>query len=475
MTHCTSCQTNVTTGGLDRSELSPVPVATNLTATNLPPAIPPDTYRESIQRWSLALVDQAVVSGTRFLTTIFVGRAAGAEELGRYSIAFMAFILLGCVQEALVTTPYAVHYHRLRRRTRAVYAGSSLVFHLLLALCCGVIISAVAGLSWAEGHHPQFTRLSWILAATIPLSLMWEFARRSMLAQLEVASVVRLDATAAAVQIIGLSVLASTGLLTATSALLVIAAGSLFVALGWLNSSRTSRIIHWRLVMLYVRRNLRLGGWLVGAQIVGVLHSMVPTLMVAMLVNTTATGVFVAYLNFALLANPLMLAVANLLTPRTAQALKVEGIGAAARVVRNAALAMSGVLGCYCGLLAVWGDRVVALVYGTDFAGHRRMLIALGACTIAWSVSLAFAAGLSALRHARESFVATSIGTSVSALSIFLMVRGWSVGGAAAGLLAGSTVAAALHILFFVLRYRAQLVPGDLRRGGVAELSVHPI
>src|SRR5688572_6266877 len=67
-----------------------------------------------VPSWLLAVIDQAIVSGTRFATTIFLGRAAGAVELGHYSIAFMTFLALGCLQEALVTTPYAIHCHRLR-------------------------------------------------------------------------------------------------------------------------------------------------------------------------------------------------------------------------------------------------------------------------------------------------------------------------------------------------------------------------
>src|SRR3954471_14828370 len=68
--------------------------------------------------WIAALVDQALVSGTRFLTTIIIGRYCGAADLGTYSLAFSLLILGGCFQEAIVTTPYAVLGQRLRRRSR---------------------------------------------------------------------------------------------------------------------------------------------------------------------------------------------------------------------------------------------------------------------------------------------------------------------------------------------------------------------
>src|SRR5262245_20727373 len=74
--------------------------------------------------WALALIDQALVSGSRFATTLVVGRFCGPAELGEYSLAFSLHVLAGCVQEALLTTPYAVVSKRLRPRSRATYAGA---------------------------------------------------------------------------------------------------------------------------------------------------------------------------------------------------------------------------------------------------------------------------------------------------------------------------------------------------------------
>lgn len=41
----------------------------------------------------LSLLDQAVVSGTSFITTLLIGRICGAEELGIYSLAFTLIVL----------------------------------------------------------------------------------------------------------------------------------------------------------------------------------------------------------------------------------------------------------------------------------------------------------------------------------------------------------------------------------------------
>lgn len=414
------------------------------------------SHLDRVPAWFLAVIDQALVSGTRFATTIFLGRAAGAVELGHYSIAYMTLLMLGCVQEALVTTPFAVHYHRLGKRSRSAYAGGSLVLHSLLAVTAGLLMLALGLICWSFGKDPWFIHLAPLVAVVLPLSLMWEFARRSMLAQLHVAAVTRTDATAALIQLLGLTCLTVSGYLTASSALIVLAAGTAITAWTWMMRTRETRVIRWKLTGLYVRRNWRVGKWLACAQLTGIVHTMVPTMMLAIFGSAAATGLYAAYFNFALLANPLILAVVNLLLPRSAQAFKENGSGSTARLVSNAALAMALILACYVAVLAFWGDYVVAFVYGTEYLGHHSVLIILGLCTIAWSTSMAFSAGLTALHHAHRSFAASLLGACTSTAIITATVANWSVTGVAIGLCTGSYVAAILHVVFFFAFVRGE-------------------
>jgi O-antigen/teichoic acid export membrane protein len=411
---------------------------------------------DRVPAWLLALIDQALVSGTRFATTIFLGRAAGAEELGHYSIAYMTLLAMGCVQEALVTTPFAIHNHRLGNRSRSAYAGGSLILHAMLAALSGVLILATALTCWSFGKDPWFIHLAPLVAVVLPLSLMWEFARRSMLAQLQVAAVTRTDATAALIQLLGLTALTLSGHLTAAAALVVLAAGTSITAGTWLMRSRQTRVIRWKLTGLYLRRNWQVGKWLACAQLTGIIHMMVPTLLLAVFVNAAATGLYTAYFNFALLANPLILAVINLLLPKSARAFKESGRRGTAGLVSNAALAMAGILACYVGALALWGDYVVSFVYGAEYLGHHSVLIILGLCTIAWSTSMAFAAGLTALRDARSSFIASLLGTAVSTVIITATASSWEVTGAAVGLCIGSYVAAVAHVVLFAACIRRE-------------------
>ena len=43
---------------------------------------------------ALSVLDQGVVSGTRFLTTVLIGRACAPEELGLYSLGFSVVLIV---------------------------------------------------------------------------------------------------------------------------------------------------------------------------------------------------------------------------------------------------------------------------------------------------------------------------------------------------------------------------------------------
>src|SRR3954453_4368529 len=160
-----------------------------------------------VWHWLAALVGQALVSGTRFLTTIIIGRYCGAGELGTYSLAFSVLVLGGCFQEAIVTTPYAVLGQRLRRRSRITYAGGIARMHFVAAAAGALFLLAGALIANLLQIHTLPT-IALVLAVTLPCSLGIEFVRRLALAELDLRSATFLDATVTGIQLSLLSLLA---------------------------------------------------------------------------------------------------------------------------------------------------------------------------------------------------------------------------------------------------------------------------
>src|SRR5262249_15910877 len=124
---------------------------------------------------TLALLDQAVVSGTSFLTTVLVKRMGGGDELGVYALGFNVVVLLICVQESLIAWPYTVYGNRLRGAARAEYAGSVLVHQGLLSALATVGLAVTAALLAAGIGPPGLAGVMAVLAGVMPLLLWREF------------------------------------------------------------------------------------------------------------------------------------------------------------------------------------------------------------------------------------------------------------------------------------------------------------
>src|SRR3954468_14034233 len=185
-----------------------------------------------IWHWIVALIDQALVSGTRFLATIIVGRYCGPREAGPYSLAFSLLVLGGCFQEAIVTTPYAVLGQRLRRRSRSMYAGAIARMHFSAAVGGAILLVALAIVGFVFKVQ-ALPAVALVLAVTLPCSLAIEFVRRFSLAELNVQTATWLDASVTGLQLLLLLLLAQLKWLDARIALLAVGAAYVTPALVW--------------------------------------------------------------------------------------------------------------------------------------------------------------------------------------------------------------------------------------------------
>lgn len=439
---------SLTTSPID-SATEQFPIADISTSSPQTSMRPPRAAIVGVWHWLVALVDQALVSGTRFLATIIVGRYCGPRELGTYSLAFSLLVLGGCFQEAIVTTPYAVLGQRLRRRSRATYAGAVARMHIMAALGSALVLLSLALVGFIF-HIRTLPTVALVLAVTLPCSLAIEFVRRFSLAELNVKLAALLDAAVTGIQLILLILLARLKWLDARIALLVVGIAYVIPAICWWSLFGKSRMRSGASTTPYWRRNWTLGRWLVASQVMAVIHGFMPAWLLALLVGTNATGEFVAYLNLALLANPLIFAIGNLLTPRAAHALAHGGLPAAQKLVLRVLLYFVALMAVFALGLSIAGHTIVQFIYGHSFDGSAKVAGLLGLTAIMWAISATCASGLIALGRPRWSFVASCVGSVVTTLSIVLLAPGWTVYGATLGILMGSGTAAAVHLWAFI-------------------------
>ena len=395
----------------------------------------------------LAILDQAAVSGTNFLTVVLVGRACGQEELGYYSLGVTILVLLVSVQESLITAPYTVFRERLRGWRRNEYAGRVLVQQGVLALLAAVLLAAIVGLSGVV--HGDMT---WVVAAVVPLVLLRDFCRRLGFAHGRIGGVLALDIAIAAIQLGVLAWLASRSWLTASLSFATVGLVCGIAALVYLVLTRAEFSLRRRRVGREIGRHWEFGRWVAAGQMIGVAHGYAVHWMLALTIGPSATGAFAACLAVVLLSNPFYLAVGNLLGPWTARARAEGGRTAVRRVVGRAAFFMVAAMGTFCWAVAVVGGSVMRLLYGDGYAGHEFTLITLAAAFALNSAGMAADHGLRSLGRPRVAFLGSLIGFAVTIAVGAMLVPQWEIAGAAVGYLTGATASAAIRLgAFFKL------------------------
>lgn len=404
---------------------------------------------------TLALIDQAVVSGTNFLTAVMIGRAAGVGELGIYSLGFSLLVAWTCAQDALIALPYTIYCHRARRETQAEYAGSVLVHQgLLSGVVLVVLLAAGAVLAWG-GTLPGLAAMTYMLAWVIPFACLREFGRRVAFAHLHVSQALFLDGSVAVVQLAGLAWLISMGILTATTAYAVIGTACALSGAIWLYQARGIFLVRWAQVGPMLRQNWSLGKWLFAWQTTAAVQAYFIHWLLAWMVGTSATGVYAACMTMVLFSNPLILGISNALAPKAAHALNKGGIVELRQVILNTTALVGAVMAMFCLILIFFGEDLMELLYhGSQYAGHGHTVTVLALAMLATALGMPAVNGLMAVERTKTVFSIAIVSLGVSVLLVPLLVLHWGLPGAAYGFLAGNVVGTVTRWIVF-----AKLIP----------------
>ncbi len=419
------------------------------------------TFGPMARKGSVALLDQAIISGTRFFTTILVGRAAGPAELGFYSLAVAALILTIVVQESLVTTPYTMFAQRRRADEGAEYIGSVLVHHLMLGVAAMVVLAASAVLVWLGGFgSPQLATILWVLAAIIPFVLLREFARRVAFAHLNMGTVLTIDAVTAGMQIIVLLLLAWRGALSAVSAYVTIGVACSASGITWLVVSRKTLVIRLRHVGAEWRRSWAFGRWVCAGQVGGVVHGYLMYWILGLLVGAGGTGLYAAAESIILFSNPLILGLGSLIDPESANSLASGGRTQLLTMVKRSIAFVGTLMGVFVLLVFALGDVAMTLLYGDKFGGQGLVIAVLGMGALLSACSIPLSSGLKALERPDVNFKARVVSIVVTFIIALPLVSQWGILGGAVSLLAGHIV----NVLMKAIVFARLISPGPMHQ-----------
>ncbi len=397
--------------------------------------------KELTRRSCWGVADQALISGTNFVTMVLVARNLTPAAFGSFTLAYTALLLANSVQSALITQPHnvlgAVRRGKQYQDYTASTATGQLLFLVMVLLpsSAAAVIARLAG--WSEAS---------LLIALVPAIAAWqlqEFLRRVLYTEQRLGAAFANDVISYGGQTVIVAALWAADALSGEVALYALAATS-FVAAGvgaWQLHHSFGEA--WDLSAL--GPNWRFGKWLGGQEIVGYwLSSQAYLYLAALILGTPAAATLKVV---QVLFGPLRVVTFSLdtmLPISLARGLVVEGQPAVRRQLRRACTLIMPLIGAYCLFAAIFAGPLLQLIYGRNYTGSAAVLVLYAAYALLSSWQLIISSALRARQLTGHVFASTAYASLIPLLLGWPMVKALDVEGAVIGMILTAMTASIL-------------------------------
>jgi O-antigen/teichoic acid export membrane protein len=403
----------------------------------------------SREHW-LSLLDQGVVSGSSFLSTLLIANSTNSVELGFYALGLSVLISVVGFQEALILQPYTIH--RLHSGISPTeHAGASLILSLLFS-AVNIFVLVTAALVLDQLAGAETAAVTWVLAAAIPFALTRDFARRFDFAHLETTRVLFLDSAVAVVQLAALGLLAANGRMSAVNA-----CGGLGIACAlptafWLHQRHRSFAIHRAQLLRTLQQTWRVGKWLLASRITGQMQMYAAYWITAALGSAAVTGVYAACMSIIGIGNPLLIGLMNVYMPKSVLAYRQGGGPLLSRdTIRNTVL-MGGLMALFSLAVLFAGEPLMHFLYPEkDFVTGGYTIIVLALATALGALGAPPAIALAAMERSGVIIIVTALEALITLALVSLLMMQWGLLGAAFGMFWGNLSGTVGHWVAFWL------------------------
>ena len=403
-----------------------------------------------------AFADQAVVSATSFFTTVMVGRYSNPAELGAYAIGISVLAVMYTIQGSLISLPYSIQRFRVLG-TPEQHAGSTLAHSGLLSATATIVLAVTALGLYAFDARSQLFAMTLALAAVTPFALLREFSRGFTFTHLQIAQSFILDVAVAAMQISMLAWLGWAGRMSAVTAFGALGVSCGAVAVGWLCFTRAKFVIELRQARATMKLSWGLGKWLALGQVASQLRRFGIYWLSVMIAGAAVTGVYAACMSIVSFANPVLFGLGNILTPKAVLAWKEGGAAGLRRQTVRDALLLGLVMASFCVVVLFAGGDVMRFLYhGKEYEGQAHIVSILAFAILVGAIGLPAGSALAAMERPRAIVGVGAVGSIVTVVLVWWLMRACGLAGAAYGSLAGNVVASVgLWLAFLALVRRA--------------------
>ena len=423
----------------------------------------------TIRRWGLqgttSVLDQAVFSGTNFLTQILLARWLSPDEYGAIAVSFVVILFLAGFHSAFVLEPMSVFGPADYAEDLGSYIKAHLRIHIVLTGLFGLVLS-LGGLAAQSLLRIASPLPPALIGAGIALPfILWVWlARRSayVVRRPKLALLGSLAYCGLHIALLGAARLNGWIAVSPMVPYLLMALASLIAGMVTLilvlrplgsladPSPQSSKEI--------LRENWHYGKWGAGSGILNSTAGQLQTVALAFAGLAEAAGLR-AMQNFMLPMAQAITSIAQMALPALASdfgkgnlsKLKQKGILISVLLTLLAA--------SYAVLLLIFHRPLEQLAYGGKFASYSGLIPLLGLVPVLSGLATGISLILRAVRWPQHALYVTIASGSTGLISAILLTWAYGIRGAAASIVVSYAVGAVAALILFVWR-RDRLFPG---------------
>jgi O-antigen/teichoic acid export membrane protein len=390
-------------------------------------------------------VDQLISSASNFALGVLIARAGGADALGTFGVAFLIWLAVVGTNRALVTEPMTVTGSTDHRHAQ-------LPEGLLSSLVLGVAVAALLGAADVVLKLVGIDAVALLtLAPCIPSLLAHDYCRstafrlqrpdRALLSDVGFA----LAQGAASVTLLALGVHNTSAFLAAWSLGATVGA-VIGIGLNGIRLSVREGFTQLRALWPHSRWFLAEFGTAFPAD-QGYL------LLLPILLGISQFGLYRAGAGLIGPIVVVLVAGGNIGLPESVRRLRQDGIPGLAAYAPRLTAAVVAVTVLYCGLVAIFAEPVLRLIYGAEFTGAVTVTRLIAGQYVLLALSFGFGQAMKAAGRMRQLWMTRAMSAAVSITAVIFLAQAFGlIGAGLASVTAGGSYSLGVAIAYRRMR-----------------------
>jgi O-antigen/teichoic acid export membrane protein len=396
--------------------------------------------RQLLGREAWALTDQAVVSGTNFLTVVMLTRFMGLNEFGVFTLAWMSVLFVNSIQNALIIAPLMSVGPKQEEKDRSSYYGAVVFQELVLVTFCFVLVFIAVKLFGNFFPHASLQQRAMLRQLALPLAVsafayqMQDFIRRYFFVTRQSHRALADDALSYLPQLPLLFLLHRAGHLTSATALWVMAGTSLLgLVPGWLWMEPIAFNGEW--IRAISRRHWKLSRWLGASALMQWTSGNLFIIAAPAYYGAAAAGAMKDSQNLMGPANVWFMGLDNVVPAETARRFRQGGVHSMLAYTRSILMRWGGVTLLFAIVMAAVPGFWMRLFYGSGMVQYGYVLRLYALIYVVGFIGGPLRAGLQALEFTVPIFWSYLVMTAFAFAFAIPMAKWLGISGSLLGLL----------------------------------------